>query len=319
MDAVLDAPSQDLKLAAGDRQQWHDVNRAPFVFEHRLANHPLFEVPRLTRLAQTAIENGRGDPYASADDRQLDLSERTRRMRNNMAQLDTGNCWLKVSAVHELDPEYDALLQSLLVEMERLTDLPIRDTMTWSGLDVFMNSPHLQVPYHFDHDTNFLMQIRGEKDVRLFDPTDRSVLTEAEIEDFYRGNKLAGRFHDAIKDAGTLYHLSPGLGVHHPPLAPHLIRNGDQVSISVAFYFVLPPQERVAHIYQANHFMRKLGLHPRPPGESGFSDWAKDSLMTAISKSHPTSYDERLYSGVQRLGSPTRLAKRVAGALRSHH
>ena len=319
MDAVVDAPTPDPKLSPADRARWRDVNRAPFLVEHRLGDHPLFELPRLARLAQTAIERGHSDPYASADDRQLGAPERIRRMQNNMAQLGTGNCWLKVSAVHQIDPEYNALLQSMLAEMENLCGLPIRDTMTWSGLDVFMNSPHLQVPYHFDHDSNFLMQIRGEKDVYLFDPADRSVLTEAEIEDFYRGNKLAGRFHDAIKDAGKCHHLSPGLGVHHPPLAPHLIRNGDQISVSAAFYFVLPEQEQVARIYQTNHFMRKIGLHPRPPGASALSDWAKSGLIKAISKSHPASYDERLYSGVQRLGSPSRLAKRVVGALRSHH
>jgi len=319
MDAVLDAPTQSPTLVPGETPRWGAVNRTPFLFDHRLANHPLFELPRLARLAQAAIEQGRDNPYATADQRQLSVAERTRQMQNNIAQLESGNSWLKVSAVHELDPEYNALLQSLLVEMENLSDLPIRESLTWAGLDVFMNSPHLQVPYHFDHDTNFLMQIRGEKDVFLFDPKDRSVLTETEIEDFYRGNKLAGRFRDALKDAGTCYHLSPGLGVHHPPLAPHLIRNGDQVSVSVAFYFVLPDQEQIARVYQTNHFLRKLGLHPRPPGESALSDWAKNGLIKALSKSHPASYDERLYSGVQRLGSPTRLAKRVAGALRPHH
>jgi len=108
------------------------------------------------------------------------------------------------------------------------------------------------------------------------------------------------------------------VGVHHPPLAPHLIRNGSEISISVAIYFVLPDQERVARVYQSNHFMRKLGIHPWPPGESSLSDWAKFNLISALSKSNPASYDERLYSGVNRLGSPTRLARQVSKLLRPH-
>jgi hypothetical protein len=48
------------------------------------------------------------------------------------------------------------------------------------------------------------------------------------------------------------------------------------------------------------------------------SDWAKFNLISALSKSNPASYDERLYSGVNRLGSPTRLARQVSKLLRPH-
>jgi len=318
MHAARKPPVQDLTLVPGDRSTWRQMNLAPFLFKHELAHHPLFELPQLARLAEIAIQKGSRDPYASEADQKLSKADQTRRVVDNIAKLAETEAWLKVSAVNRLDPDYDDLLQSLLVEIEELVEMPVRSIMTWAGLDVFMNSPRLQVPYHFDHDSNFLMQIRGEKDVYLFDPADRSVLTEAEIEDFYRGNKLAGRYRDELKDAGKCHHLSPGVGVHHPPLAPHLIRNGDEVSVSVAFYFVLPSQERIARVYQSNHFLRKLGLRPRPPGVSSLSDWAKNSLIEVVSKSHPTSYDERLYSGVQRLGSPSRFAKRVVSALRPH-
>lgn len=322
MSTVLTVPARnryqgEALFERGDPSPWEAINRSPFLFGHRLASHPLFTLDRLARLAESAIELGVGGQYAG-DDATLGKLERTRRMMDNLSRLNEGHRWMKVAAINTLNRDYEDLLQSLLSDFERLTSSPVRDLITWAGLDVFMNSPRLQVPYHFDHDSNFLMQIRGEKDVFLFDPTDRSVLTEAEIEDFYRGNKLAGRYRDELKSAGKRHHLSPGVGVHHPPLAPHLICNGDEVSISVAFYFVLPVQERVARVYQSNHFMRKLGLKPHPPGHSEFSDWAKDSLMKAISKSNPTSYDERLYSGVQRLGSPSRIARRVASILRTH-
>lgn len=41
-----------------------------------------------------------------------------------------------------------------------------------------------------DHETNFLLQIRGEKSVRLY-PKGRATLCEEEIEDCYRFNALA--------------------------------------------------------------------------------------------------------------------------------
>ena len=318
MNSVLEAQEHSHLLARDDGSSWGQVNRAPFMFQHRLAHHPMFEMSRLARMAELAIDQGNGDPYATGQEKLLTKAERKRRMLDNISHLDTGEHWLKVSAINRLHPDYDELLHSLLGEIEGLSGLQVRKLMTWSGLDVFMNSPHLQVPYHFDHDTNFLMQIRGEKDVFLFDPEDRTVLTEPEIEDFYRGNKLAGRYRDALDGVGKCHHLSPGVGVHQPPLAPHLIRNGAAISVSVACYFVLPGQERIARVYQSNHFMRKLGMHPKPPGQSALSDWAKNNLMRAVSKAHPASYDERLYSGVQRLGSPSRMARRVADILRAH-
>jgi hypothetical protein len=318
MRTELSTAFQGIELGPHDHPAEEAVNRTPFMFQHPLAHHPLFDIARLARLAEVGIQRGSGDRSLSMEERQLSKSERTRRMLDNMAELGKGKHWLKISAVNLLSDEYDELLQSFLGQIEAVTGWPVRASMTWAGLDVFMNSPNLQVPYHFDHDSNFLMQIRGEKDVSLFDPNDRAVLTEAEIEDYYRGNKLAGRYRDELNGVGRRFHLRPGFGVHHPPLAPHLIRNGNEVSVSAAFYFILPRQERVAHVYQINHFLRKLSLHPRPPGQSRLSDWAKDKVMESVSNSHPMSYDERLYSGVNRVASAPKMVKQVAQLLHRH-
>jgi hypothetical protein len=299
-------------LTPGDEKGWGGVNRSPFLFAHGLARHPLFDLSRLRRLSRLAIEQDQGLGPAQP----VDKAQRIREMEGQMADLAHGKHWLKVSAADRIDPEYAELLQRLLAEIEDLSGMSIRSRMTWCGLDVFMNSPNLQVPYHFDHDCNFLMQISGEKDDNLFDPDDRNVLSEAEIEDYYRGNKIAGRFRESIMTAAKCHHLSPGVGVHHPPLAPHLIRNGNEVSVSVAAYFVLPEHERVARVYQSNHFIRKLGMRPRPPGLSRWSDSVKIGLINAVSMSNPTTYDQRLYSGVNRIAAPAKFAKRLTGMLK---
>ena len=190
MNTVLDAPVATTAkppaslLDPGRRAQWQGVNRVPFVFEHRLAHHPLFTIPRLARLAELAIAKGDRNQYVSDEDMLLSKADRTRRQLDDIARLAEGKHWLKIASVNKLDPEYDDLLQTMMAEIEVLAEARFRDVVSWSGLTVFMNSPHLEVPYHFDHDTNFLMQVQGEKDVYLFDPDDRTVLTEAEIEDF---------------------------------------------------------------------------------------------------------------------------------------
>ena len=318
MSTQLNAIFQGFDLCPHDRLAEEMVNQSPFMFEHPLAYHALFDIGRLARLAEIAIQKGSGDQYLSTEERQLSKSERTQRMLDNIAGLHKGQHWLKISAVNTLSTEFDELLHAFLGHVEAITGWPVRANITWAGIDVFMNSPNLQVPYHFDHDSNFLMQIRGEKDVSLFDPNDRAVLTEAEIEDYYRGNKLAGRYRAELNSVGQRFHLTPGRGVHHPPLAPHLIRNGSEVSVSAAFYFILPGQERVARVYQINHFLRKLRLHPRPPGQSRLSDWAKYAAMESLSNPHPRTYDERLYSGVNRVASAPKMVKQVAQLLHRH-
>ena len=300
-----------------DAAPWQLVNRRPFLFRHDLMDLPLFDLPRLAELSKLAIESG-SESHLTAAERHAGKARRVSEMLRKIDDLRTGKHWLKVLAADHLDAEYAHLLHTLLGEIEELAGIDIRSRMTWSGMDIFMNSPNLQVPYHFDHDSNFLMQVTGEKDDNLFDPDDRAVLTEAEIEDYYRGNKIAGRFRDSIMLAAKRHHLSPGLGVHHPPLAPHLIRNGGEISVSVAVYFVLPEQERRARIYQANHFMRKLGLRPQPPGRSRGADFLKVALLGALSMSNPHTYDERLYSGVRRLAAPAEAAKRLRSRFRPH-
>ena len=224
----------------------------------------------------------------------------------------------RVEAIRRAVPEetpvgivYDSMPYAVVMatpaDIEDLAGVPVRRRMHWGSMSVFMNAPGLQVPYHFDHETNFLMQIRGEKYVRLY-PKGRATLCEEEIEDFYRFNALAGRYRDELAEAGTLYTLTPGVGVHHPPLAPHLIRNGCEVSVSLAIYYVMSEMEYRARVYQVNFCMRKMGLHPRPPGESPWVDAAKERLIRALSMSHPRTHDEMLYSGIRRLTAPARMA-----------
>jgi ribosomal protein L16 Arg81 hydroxylase len=278
---------------------WHKLNRAPFTFRHRLADLPLFETSRLARLATLAAERERGSSVGSSAsaDRILQLSETSD--------------WVKISYANVLDPDFALLHRTLLAEFEELTGIPIRESMNWSGMTVFMNSPHLAVPYHFDHETNFLMQIKGKKEVYLFDQTDRAVLTEREIEDFYRGNPMAGKSKEDRGHLGSRFILNPGDAVHHPPLAPHRILNLDDISVSLSIFFTFPEADLRAHVYQVNSFLRQARMRPQPPGASAESDRKKVRLMRLISKRRPKTQNEMLFSGVRRLTLPVRAFRKA--------
>jgi hypothetical protein len=75
------------------------------------------------------------------------------------------------------------------------------------------------------------------------------VLTENEIERFYAGNPVAGIYREEVLVSGTFFHLTPETAVHHPPLAPHIVTNGNNVSVSASFAFALAPELYRARIY----------------------------------------------------------------------
>jgi hypothetical protein len=309
---------------AVDGVAWKDIGRSPFVFKHQLAHHPLFDISQLAHLARCVVK--RGDPnkfgvrFASSgrsDQPDIELLARQGQLAEIVGCIEQGGVWLKMSSLHELDPEYEQLRATFVAELEELMKLRLRDEISWSGLSVFVASPDMVTPYHFDHDVNFLFQIQGEKDVYLFDQEDRFVLTEQEIEQFYRGRAFAGLLRDETRDLGKKYRLVPGIAVHQPPLAPHLICNADNVSVSVSIWFALRSLDRRAKIYQANACLRQFGWRPAPPGVSGLSDNLKVAALTAVSKSHPRTQRELLYSGIDRISAPARLAKRMLGTARA--
>ena len=168
-------------------------------------------------------------------------------------------------------------------------------------MTIFVSSPHVVTPYHIDHESNFLFQIEGEKEVWLFDPADRRVLSEEEIERYYVGNLQAAEYRPAAQAAGTLYRLAPGHAVHNPPLGPHWVRNGGAVSVSLSFNFGLRNLEPRARVYQMNYYLRRLGRRPAPPGLSGARDWLKALPMRVGGVRRPRYLEELLQPGPRRL------------------
>ncbi|WP_426528008.1 hypothetical protein [Bradyrhizobium sp. McL0615] len=290
------------------KSDWDALNRSPFTFRHHLEHHPLFAIPRLVNIAESAVEKRGPRNVYVPDDPELKNLPWKQRLPEAVRRIEGGSLWLKISQLQELHSDYRDLLQDILAQMEDFSGLPLRRTVTWAGLTVFIASPNVVTPYHFDHDTNFLFQIRGEKDVYLFD---RSVVLEQEIEHFYAGDLMAGKFREGMIDKSGVFHLAPGTAVHHPPLAPHLIKNADNVSISLSMFYADRFLDERARTYQANYCMRRLGLRPRPPGQDPFRDRLKSAAINIFSKSHPKTQDDILYSGIRRVLSPRRGANRI--------
>lgn len=301
-------------------------NHSSFSFRHSLAHHPLFTLPRLAELAETILT--RGNPrnfthYVASDidaGTRLPSREPGARVAHAVARIGESGSWIKLTSAQDVDPEYRRLTDRVLEEIEDRTRVAIRREMTWLGATIFVASPGTITPYHIDHTPNFLLQIQGTKQVNVFDQTDRSVLTEEEIERFYIGDEGAACYRESSQAKANVYDLLAGDGVHHPGLAPHWVKNGSEISVALSVAFCLRSLDRLAGVYQANHYLRRLGRRPAPLGQSPWIDALKIHAFGALSAREPRNYRETIYSAVDRLHAPLELAamwRRRVGLVKS--
>lgn len=253
-------------------------NQAPFLLEHRLVGHPLFELPRLIELAGTLpedqVEYNSGDLPVTQDP--LKTPRNGLSIRETIQRIEECRSWMVLKNV-EMDPSYRQLLDLCLDPLIRFCpDMRTREAF------VFVSSPDAVTPYHIDHECNFLLQIVGTKTVRMLPPNDPTVLQEADLERFYAGgSRNLLRLDSRTEAKASSYQLTPGLGLHFPVTAPHWVKNGPAVSISFSITFRTSHSDRREILYRINHKMRTLGLHPRPVGRSESSDNMKYAVFNA--------------------------------------
>jgi hypothetical protein len=226
-------------------------------------------------------------------------------------QLERPGTWIKLTCGHEVDPEYAAMLREILIELEACTQLPLRRQVTWVSPTIFIAAPNTVTPFHIDHEITYLFQIQGRKEVNLFDQCDRSLISERELEQFYAGDLGVAKYHSEFQAKAAVYPLGPGDAVHHPSLAPHWVKNGEEPTISMSLNFCMRNLDRRARIRQFNYYSRKLGVLPSPPGAVPWKDAVKIASLGVFSARNPKSAREAVASGLDRILAPARFVKRL--------
>ncbi len=298
-------PALPNQIVNKNSQDFRDkFNQKSFEFSHNLTGHPLFEIPRLLELANTiALKYDLNKVVCLSSNitpsqKWSDMT-RSEQVSEAISHIEESGSLILIKSAN-LDPDYKFLMKQILVELEELTGVPLQKEITWAEAYIFISSPNSITPYHIDHESNFLFQIKGEKDVHLFDQSDRSILTEREIEEYFAGDLQAATYKEENQNKANTYHLIPGTAVHHPSLAPHWLKNKDRASVSLSINFCLRSVDLNARVYQTNHFLRKLGWNPTPPQSSIIKDRVKMMAMGVFAKSKPDIKDDVTFSGVTR-------------------
>ncbi len=306
LNGAIPAGAEGLQVFTDvDRTQFReDFGVRAFRLQHDLAASPLFSISRLANAAERLLKAGlegnfklnHGSYHSGATFAEMGAKQK---LLSAFDQLPDSDSWIRLSDLGHVDPDYMEIVYGVIHDVEVLSGRAIHATL--ANLSVFMASPHIVTPYHIDHEANFLCQIAGHKEIWLYDPNDRELLPDEQIEQFYAGDGTAARYREDLQSRATRFELAPGRAVHHPSLAAHRVRNGPEVSISVGINFCAREIDQRARVYQVNHLLRKAGLIPEPPGRSRSVDFLKAGGMRLLSDAAPKSTHQLLFSAMQRL------------------
>jgi hypothetical protein len=130
-----------------------------------------------------------------------------------MERIDCSGTWVILKHA-EVDPEYRAMMHEIMSEIERMSGRNLREETKNLEAQIMLTSPGRVTPFHVDNECNVLMQIAGEKDLFVFDQTDREILTEPELENLWLGNWNAAEcsFFDSSRESRTYPRKCSALG-----------------------------------------------------------------------------------------------------------
>jgi len=257
-----------------------------FPVRHTWSDHPLLQLDALQRLAARLAEQGAIRTHSAAADFHTSFVAAPQTHPTKLSPLETierieeAQAWMALHNIQN-DPEYRTLVDEILDEVEpRISkkDPGMHGRAGW----IFVTSPNAVTPYHMDHENNFILQCLGKKKVYVWEPLDREVVTERSLELFHtkHSRELVVFRNDFLQRAHAL-DFEPGLGAYMPSTAPHLVKNGDGVSITISVTYYTRAIRQTKLLYKSNHALRELGLAPHPIGEPGLTGKLRDQAKLA--------------------------------------
>lgn len=252
--------------------------------KHNYHTHPLMQLDALAALAHRLMPGGNcrfikpgtklDSPFdhAAKPHDQRDLDEVFER-------IEEPGSWIAL-----YDAQVDKVYADFLAEVREgiqalvLPDQRIFDIRAF----FFLSAPPSVTPFHIDRENNFWLQIRGRKNITVFDHRDRQVVPAKVVENFILSGGLEGvRLRPENLERGQRFECGPGDGVYFPSTTPHMTESrpewpgADKLSISVGMVFYTNVTRRHARVHMMNHFLRQWGVEPREPGVADRMDVVK--------------------------------------------
>jgi hypothetical protein len=254
---------------------------------HQLSDHPMLQLDALLPFAKRHEKRGLVRSHSDAAKAGSSFHYAPQEHPNpwdavrTLEDVDNAHAWVSLLNI-QADPEYRKLVDDILDELRPVIES--RDPgLCYRAGWIFIASPGAITPFHIDQEHNFIMQIRGSKRLYVWDPFDRTVVSERGQELFHmKYSRELVTWRDEFLEKAIRFDLEPGMGGYMPSTAPHMVENGPGASITVSFTYQTDSTRRRATAYKSNYRLRTLGLSPTPVGVSPVRDRVASAIMSGM-------------------------------------
>lgn len=261
-------------LKVGPAELADALGRREIPVRHRLADHPLLSLEAIAELADAlppgAVERHEAKQPLLAPGGLPDIDGSPSEI---VRTIETSGRWMVLWNIEQI-PTHRPLLDEILDGVEPFMP-PHEGGMGRREAFLFLSAPGAVTPVHFDPEHNFLLQIRGIKEINVGRFPDRAW----ELRELDRYHDGGHRNLEEIPPVSSTFVMEPGDGVYMYPWVPHWVQNGPAASISLSITFRTARSERAELVHLVNRRLRRCGLKPRPPGEEERLDRAKAALL----------------------------------------
>jgi len=268
------------------------VDVTPFSIQHQLQSHPLFQLESLVELSKRLPKEQREYVFAKQEFGTHDNLEQYKHAADNdelstedlINAIETQNVVIVLRNV-ESDHLYGEFVNHCLDSLAGTVE-PVTGPISGRESFIFVSPPNAYTPYHWDPEQNFFMQVRGKKQMAIYDVADRELLPEEALERYYTQGQVITKCPEELFENYELFEMNPGDGVYVPVTAPHWVKTLDEVSVSVSINFRSPSSIRRARVFRMNRMMRKMGLRPQSvsPRADFWSEQLKSSVLEIPAK-----------------------------------
>lgn len=276
MTAVFDSAN---RLAFAD-----NYPEIPHKLAHALDDHALLTIEALAQLGEklppASVEYNKGDLPVGIDPSLVPANGLS--IGDTIRHVETSGSWAVLKNI-EQRPEYQTLLLGLLAELKPHIEAKTGQMLRPQGY-IFVSSPDAVTPYHFDPEHNILLQLRGQKVMTQFPAGHARYAPDQTHEGYHTGGHRNLVWRDDLAEGGTEWPLSPGEALFVPVMAPHHVKNGPAVSISLSITWRSDWSFAEADARAFNGVLRRVGIQPKAPGRFPAQNKAKAYAWRTLRK-----------------------------------
>lgn len=270
----------------------NNVDLSPFAIGHALQDHSLFQLESLVELSKRLPKEQREYVFAKQEFGTHDDLEQYKHAADNdelsteelINAIETQNVVIVLRNV-ESDGIYGDFVNQCLDSLSGVVET-VAGSISGRESFIFVSPPNAYTPYHWDPEQNFFMQVKGRKQMAIYNVSDRELLSEDALERYYAQGQTITKCPDDLFGEYELFEMSPGDGVYVPVTAPHWVKTLDEVSVSVSINFRSPSSIRRARVFRMNRMMRRMGLRPQAvsPRADRWNERVKSSILEIPAK-----------------------------------